>query len=144
MQERDSFGLNYSQSIDRSASKDKKKSEDEELEQLSPNKQTMLETYKENIMKPLGTEPVLSSLTSVENEYPSLPNPSKPDVENQSQNEENKHSLPSIKEIKKINSKVEERQTFSNTKSKEPNRESLKTILTRKITDATENLAHGV
>ena len=109
MQERDSFGLNYSQTVGESKTKEEQVDpENDENHQLSPNKQTMLETFKENIMKPLETEQVISSLTSVENDYPSLPNPSKKDIPCQEEENEMKFSLPSTKEIKKINSKTEE------------------------------------
>ena len=68
----------------------------------------MLETFKETIMKPLETEQVISSLTSVENNCPSMPNPSQKDIERPNEYESQKHSLPSIKEIQKQNFKAEE------------------------------------
>ena len=66
MSERDSFGLTYSQTVYNNKLKELEVvNEDEEIQQLSPNKQTMLETYRENIMKPLDSDQVISSLTSV-------------------------------------------------------------------------------
>jgi len=97
----------------------------------------MLETFKETIMKPMETEKIISSLTSVENDCPSMPNPSQNEIEPPNENEEPKHSLPSIKEIKKQSSKVEEN---SSSKAKSRNNvqkvDSLRDALTRKITDA--------
>ena len=66
MSERDSFGLTYSQTVNTSKVKEEEiVNQEEEMQQLSPNKQTMLETYRENIMKPLDSDQVISSLTSV-------------------------------------------------------------------------------
>ena len=66
MTERDSFGLTYSHSVNKSRGEEAEKYEgEEEKQQLSPSKQTMLETFKASIMKPLPTEEVISSLTSV-------------------------------------------------------------------------------
>ena len=86
MSERDSFGLTYSQTVNTSKVKEEELvNQEEEMQQLSPNKQTMLETYRENIMKPLDSDQVISSLTSVENENPSLPNPSKKEIDEKSE-----------------------------------------------------------
>ena len=62
MAERDSFGLTYSHSLSRSRGEERGEGE-EEKQQLSPNKQSMLETFKASIMKPLPTEELISSLT---------------------------------------------------------------------------------
>lgn len=75
MKERDSFQLTYSQSMQNSEPRITNH-EDEERQQLSPNKRSMLETFKDTLMKPQPTQEVISSLTSVEQEQESAPCPS--------------------------------------------------------------------
>ena len=53
MQERNSFGLAYSPSQPQSQIMQEIIPEEEEEKELSPNKQTLLQSYRENIMKPL-------------------------------------------------------------------------------------------
>ena len=72
MQERDSFQLTYSQSHKSKTALPPP----EESEPLSPNKHSMLQTFKLNIQQvQYHPEEVISSLTSVEHSQPSLPCP---------------------------------------------------------------------
>lgn len=75
MQERDSFQLTYSQSLHNSRPGLTKNPEDEEKQELSPNKQSLLQTLKQTMMKPLPSQEIISSLTSVERDKESLPCP---------------------------------------------------------------------
>jgi hypothetical protein len=54
MQDRDSFGLTYSRTV-QGSNVEEETPQEEELQQLSPNKQSMLQTFKENIELPLQT-----------------------------------------------------------------------------------------
>jgi len=111
MTERDSFGLTYSPSLNKSGLKEiPERTSKEEEEQLSPNKQSMLETFRENILKPLESEKAISSLTSIEKDNVSLPNISKfstKQLQEDEDDKENQQSMPTQKEIKKNSSKIE-------------------------------------